>query len=401
MENMNKKRPISSEGSPRSYVTRSKKRGLLQNGELDETEASFASVRNNGDLMMLLCSFFLAKDRVRLRQVDKQFYADKDLGQIVAVYGGNCVDIKEALEEVRRYVEFESTLDSMITHPPSMIRNAEDKCRMMRWMKEKLEQSWFDKKLGWDLNAIQDHADFGSALEQVLQLLAAMNAIQQENRKKLDNLTADVQKLCPLAAYNLLFDLMEKHGMKYYHFLHARRPPFRDQFSEHAYKTRDGYLEHLRPGRLFSYREEDGEMVETVLRECSKCNKVGENVWDESCDFEVCGTAISVCRDCTTYRTCFSCGMEGCSCKVEKCSAGDCQNYICRNVPDYREEYDSDDSGYYDIRNGPGCSFVWYAADADWDDEYDLMDYEQHLYCIAHKPVGAVKFDRCNNDDDE
>jgi hypothetical protein len=50
-------------------VTHSKKRGLIVN-ELDE--ALFASVRNNGDLATLLCSFLPAKDRVRLRQVDKQ-----------------------------------------------------------------------------------------------------------------------------------------------------------------------------------------------------------------------------------------------------------------------------------------------------------------------------------------
>jgi hypothetical protein len=29
------------------------------------------------------------------------------------------------------------------------------------------------------------------------------------------------------------------------------------------------------------------------------------------------------------------------------------------------------------------------------------MDYEQCLYCIVHKPAGAVKFDRLNDNDHE
>jgi hypothetical protein len=93
MDDMNKKRSASSEASPRSYMTRSKKRGLIVN-ELNKT---FDSVRKNGALLTLVRSFLLAKDRVRLRQVDKQFYADKDRGQAVAVYGDNCLDIMTAL----------------------------------------------------------------------------------------------------------------------------------------------------------------------------------------------------------------------------------------------------------------------------------------------------------------
>jgi hypothetical protein len=183
--------------------------------------------------------------------------------------------------------------------------------------------------------------------------------------------------------------------MEYDHFLLAEEPPMHE-FSEHAYKIGNGYLYHLRPGRLVSFREADGEMVETVLRECSRCNKVRENVWDESCDLEQCGTTVSVCRDCTTSRTCFSCGLVGCGCEVRQCHSDDCQNHICLNVPDIREEYDSDDSGYYDMTNSPGCSFVWYSENTDWDDEDDLRDYEQYLYCNVHKPAGAVNFDRRN-----
>jgi hypothetical protein len=85
-------------------------------------------------------------------------------------------------------------------------------------------QSWFDEKLGWDLNAVREHADCGTDLEPVLRWLAYMNEIRRDNLKKLDNLTADIQKPCPLAPYNLLFDLMEKYGMKYDHFLHVEKP---------------------------------------------------------------------------------------------------------------------------------------------------------------------------------
>jgi hypothetical protein len=269
---------------------------------------------------------------------------------------------------------------------------------LLRWWARKLEQSWFDEKLGWDLKAIREHAGFGEKQKFALERLASMNAIRRDNQKKLDNLTAGIKKLGSLVPYNHLFDLMEKHDMKYDHFLHAEVPPMY-QFSERAYKVGDGYLAHLRPGRLLSFREADGEMVETVLRECSRCYKVRENVWDEFCYLEQCGTTISVCRDCTTNRTCFSCKVVGCKCEINQCSADDCQNYICRNVPDSLDEDDSDesdDSGHNDIRTGPGCSFVFYSEDTDWDDEDDLMDAEQYLYCTLHKPAGAVKFDRRN-----
>ena len=73
--------------------------------------------------------------------------------------------------------------------------------------------------------------------------------------------------------------------MKYNHFLHAEVPPMYN-LSERAYLIKDGYLQNLRPGRLLSFREADGEMVETVLRECSRCNKVKDGVGDESCDLE-------------------------------------------------------------------------------------------------------------------
>jgi hypothetical protein len=102
MEDMDKKRRASSEASPRP----SKQRSLV-----NET---FASVRNNGVLVTMICSFLPVKDRVQLGQVDKEFYADERRGQIVGIYGEYCFDIEKALEEVRNYVKLEHSLDSMV-----------------------------------------------------------------------------------------------------------------------------------------------------------------------------------------------------------------------------------------------------------------------------------------------
>jgi hypothetical protein len=106
MENMNKKLSASTEASPRpSVTTRCNKRSLV-----DEL---LASVRDNGALVTLICSYLPIKDRVKLGEVDKQFLADEYRGQIVGVYGAGCLDTEAALEEVRRYVKYESTRSAL------------------------------------------------------------------------------------------------------------------------------------------------------------------------------------------------------------------------------------------------------------------------------------------------
>jgi hypothetical protein len=45
--------------------------------------------------------------------VDKHFYGDKGRGQVVGVCGNDCLDIEAALEKVRKYVDYESTLDGL------------------------------------------------------------------------------------------------------------------------------------------------------------------------------------------------------------------------------------------------------------------------------------------------
>jgi hypothetical protein len=52
---------------------------------------------------------------------------------------------------------------------------------------------------------------------------------------------------------------------------------------------------------LLTFRDANGKMVETILRECSWCNKVKEDVRDEK--FERYGVCDDVCRDCSHERS--------------------------------------------------------------------------------------------------
>jgi hypothetical protein len=377
MEDMNeKKRSASSEASPRP----SKQRCLV-----DEL---FASVRNNVALVTLICSFLPIEDRVQLGQVDKQFpLADEHRGQVVGVYGDDCLDIEAALKKVRRYVEYESTLSAL-----SAFGNTPDcwdwvfmgGCGEASWVADKLQDSWFDKELGWDLKAIREHADFEEVQEEALEGLESVNEYHRENKTKLDVLAADIKKLGPLAPYNCLFDLMEKHDMEYYHFLHAEEPPLYGM-SDDAYEIYGSYLEHLKPGRMLSFRDANGKMVKTALKACSRCKKIKDDVGDESCGRKHCGGLISVCRKCTRFRTCFTCGASDCACRFDQCCVRGCQNEMCQNhICDP-----------YDVGGGQDCSFVLYPEGTDFESEdhqSQCWKAEERKYCKVHKPAGAIKF---------
>jgi hypothetical protein len=378
MEDMNKKRSASSEASPRSSKTRFNKRCPV-----DEL---FAAVRNNVALVTLICSFLPIKDRVQLGQVDKQFLADEHRGQVVGVYGDDCLDTEAALEKVRSYVEYETTryaLNAFINMPDCWNWVYEMEVEPS-WVAEKLRDSWFDEKLGWDLNAIEEHADFEEAQELVLEEMASVNWCHRDNQKKLEKMSVDVQKPGPLAPYNSLFDLMEKHDMETYHFLHAEEPP-NCGISEDAYEINGSYLEHLRPGRMLSFRDANGKMVKVTLRACSKCKKVKDDVRDEYCGRKHCSGTITVCRQCTRYRTCFTCGATDCCCRFDQCCVRDCQNEMCHNL--ICDPYDDGD--------GQDCSFVLYPEGTDFgneDHQSQCWKAEEHKYCKVHKPAGAIKF---------
>jgi hypothetical protein len=374
MEDMNeKKRSASSEVSPRP----SKQRCLV-----DEL---FASVRNNVALVTLICSFLPIKDRVQLGQVDKQFYADDTRGQVVGVYGDDCLDIEAALEKVREYVEYESTLNALraFSNTPRCW-NWVYEGGEADWVADKLQDSWFDAELGWDLKAIREHADFGEDQEFVLEGLESVNKYHWNSQKKLEKISADIKKLGPLAPYNSLFDLMKKYNMKYDHFLHAEEPPIYG-FSEHAYEIGGSYLQHLRPGRMLNFRDANGKMVEVTLKACRKCKRVKDGVRDECCGRKHCGGLISVCRTCTRFRTCFTCGARDCVCRFDKCCIRDCPNEMCQNLI----------GDPYDVDGGQDCSFVLYPEGTDFDnDDHQSQCWkaEERKYCKVHKPAGAIKF---------
>jgi hypothetical protein len=196
MEHMNKKkRSASSEASPGSYVTHAfKKKHRL----VDEL---FASVRNNEALATLIYSYLPMNDRVRLGEVDKQFYADKDRGEIVGVYGDNYLNIQKALEKVRECVKYESIIDSVkgfgeCQTPDYWWWVHEVGTGEVSWAAERLEHIWFDEKLGYDLKAVK-HVDFEEDQEIILQGLASVNANHLNNQKILERLSADIKNLGP------------------------------------------------------------------------------------------------------------------------------------------------------------------------------------------------------------
>jgi hypothetical protein len=382
MEDMDKKRPASSDTSPRS-----KKRGLV-----NET---FASVRNNAALVTMICSFLPIQDRVRLGQVDQQFYVDRGRGQIVGVYGNDCLDIKAALKKVRAHVKYEMNIESLSYFGTDSacwhwLYNVKD--REGQW--DEIQSRYYDKKSGYDLKAVRDHTDFGEDHEKLLAGLAFVNGYRRDNRKKLDNLTADIKKLGSLAPYNSLFDLMEKHNMGYDHFFNAEEAPTHERSEEHAYDVGDGHLAHLRPGRMHVFRDEDGKLVKTALTACSKCNKVTDDVRDER-RRKSNRTLNSVCRSCSRDRTCSICGAVGFGSRFAQCCVSDCQNFMCHNLPYIIDLPDEDDDVNNNTgnrnRNSPGCFFVLYPGHLGANlPEFQRFVAEQQKYCKVHKPTGAV-----------
>lgn len=143
------------------------------------------------------------------------------------------------------------------------------------WTLNEIQDYWFEEKSGYDLEATQEHSDFGEHSEKVLEGLASVNVYLRDNQKKLDKLTADIEKLGPLALYRSIFELMKKQDMEYDHFLQKNEPPADEWSEDHAYGAgTGGYLVHLRPvhGRMLKFRDADGKMVKTALKTCSRCN---------------------------------------------------------------------------------------------------------------------------------
>ena len=141
--------------------------------------------------MTTICSFLPIKDRVQLEQVDKQFYSDERRGQVVGVYGNDCLDIEAALKKVRKYVANKSTL-----HALSAFGNTPDCWNWVHeygeedWVADQLQDIWFDKELGWDLSAIQELAGFDEADQEfVLEGLASVNRYHRGNQKKFEKIS--------------------------------------------------------------------------------------------------------------------------------------------------------------------------------------------------------------------
>ncbi len=47
---------------------------------------------------------------------------------------------------------------------------------------------------------------------------------------------------------------------------------------EYPFELQADNVAHLRPGRMLSFRDADGEMVKIALKMCSRCKKVKEDV---------------------------------------------------------------------------------------------------------------------------
>lgn len=323
--------------------------------------AAFRQLRHNAVVMARIYSHMSTTDRVRLGEVDRKFLHDEQRGSVVGVYGNRNIGIEEALEKVREYLMFKGPM-----------------CH------EKFERP---------ISRKYPRPDFPT--------------------ESFERLAADVEALFPFPPHNALFELMEKHGIDTLPFLHATDPPSTEGYDEknfpngdrpdgyenvfqisiaddddheHAYSSSLGWnLEHLRPGRKImmrscSFCDGDGKVLEKIIKACDKCLKLKDDVRDEYCNRECCGTTAR-CGDCTSNVTCSTCGIRTCTCRFVDCSVSGCERKMCV-LANWLHEYELDD--YLENYGGAGCGFEFDPDMADHTgEEFEL------IFCTVHRPVGS------------
>lgn len=304
---------------------------------------AFGQFRSNVGVMASIYSFLPLTDRVRLGEVDKDFLHDEQRGCIEGVYGDGNESNEKALLTVREYLEYEGTPDSL-----TVFMNEPD-CWFWTYehgfegdtLSSRLKSDWFHKDSGYDIKKMVESGAFSKSFdcyydkdsntEEIFHAVrdgfGYVNCVIEKNREALAKLEADVEALLPSARYNALIELMEKHDIETYRFLHAEQPPMYG-FSDHSYMIEEGgcgsYLQHIRPGRRLSYRDGDGKRLEKVIKACGRCKKLKDDVRSEYCGRKHCGDSESVCGDCSSIRKCSTCGGLRCVCSFSGCSFPDC-----------------------------------------------------------------------------
>jgi hypothetical protein len=193
----------------------------------------------------------------------------------------------------------------------------------------------------------------------------------------------------PNAPFNALFDLLDTHDLpiEWQDFSFERESVIDEFFNneENGDVVENTEVNCLRP--VLKYVANVGDEP-TILQECWECTKIKEDVEEEFCGGRggPCCSMGPVCRKCSGYSTCSSCGRKACPCVFVDCCVQDCSNEMCACA-----FFGSSETLPYG--NALGCGFVLFPpddvfdSDAYWDAE---LGYAQ--YCGEHKPDGAVPF---------
>ena len=364
---------------------------------------AFDQFRQSGACSVMY-SFLTVKERVKLGQVDKTFYQDApNRGTTEGIYGAKGISTREAFLYVKKYVEYLTTPECLhwaglehVSEPWHWIFDEREPENII----PKIKTEWFDPnetvpgpngviiKGIWKMEKIAKELDEDPEFPHEWKdtILEGMNFVDYQRRSDLIALGLIDKKLNAMAdpiPYGKLFSWMKEFNLGYRKmFLTAEEPHFYGH-SDNAYPIYFGpgsysYLDHLKPGAKFVFRNDDNEWVGMKVFRCKKCNKQKDGVKQAYCASKYCFGSAMFCQECTPIKTCSTCHATGCGCFMMKCSQGDCNNHMCC----------CDDFGAYKYDDrGPakGCSFV--------KDSYDEeSDERPEHYCSEHAPPGSVAY---------
>ena len=373
--------------------------------------------------MMIVYSLLTPLERIQLGSVNRQFRNDTARrGTIQGIYGSSGLDAKAALVQVQEYLTYFGTPQSILG-PASSCENVPD---IWSWTfdlwcepsmaEDEIKKEWYDEnqvvgtinnsdgtalvvKGLWDIEKVSEEAEdpfvLGDGELSLINGLEFVNWKRGENVAALAKVQTALNNLDFPIPYKKLFQLMKDNGIDVVPFLKAEEPPVYG-FSENAYPIFDSdcgswtYLQHLQPGVKFLYKDvATNEWVDVELNKCAKCVKYMANVQEEYCASKYCFGCAMFCRDCTPYRTCSTCGIRACSCRMTSCCVATCTHFMCI-CTDFGA-YKPDEQG-----EAPGHSFVLYPNGGDGDEDYDEDErYEieqKQQYCRIHAPAGSVPF---------
>jgi hypothetical protein len=212
-----------------------------------------------------------------------------------------------------------------------------------------------------------------------------------EEREKMKDVERQILGILPNAPFNALFDLLDTHGLPIDWQDFVFKGSAIKEFNDNGDVVKITEINCLCPGLKYVANVGDEPII---FHKCWECEKMKEAVEEEKCcasygcNFE----EGPVCRKCSKYITCSSCGRKGCQCVFKSCCVEGCFNKMC--VCEFFSTSESPAHG-----NAVGCGFVLFPPDDEdsidseaWSDAYDVAENGYEQYCEEHKPDGAVPY---------